>query len=157
MVVKSELSDMTAASVRRALAGLPRTDYEIVVKPLRYRTAPHLAALCDFDGRTIVLQVPKPFRPFREVVCHGARRKRGRGMNFTWLSENVAFRSRREVLRFLYCHEWLHWYLHEELKKGSSAETACDRFALRNFRRQRVTAADADAALMRRPRLRRAA
>ena len=148
---------MTTAAVRRALAGLPRTDYDVVVKPLRYRTAPHLAALCDFDGRTIVLQVPKPFRPFREVVFHGARRKRGRGMNFTWLSENVAFRSRREVLRFLYCHEWLHWYLHEELKKGSSAETACDRFALRNFRRRRVTAGDADAALMRRPRLRRAA
>jgi len=148
---------MTTAAVRRALAGLPRTDYEVVVKPLRYRTAPHLAALCDFDGRTIVLQVPKPFRPFREVVFHGARRKRGRGMNFTWLSENVAVRSRRDVLRFLYCHEWLHWYLHEELKKGSSAETACDRFALRNFRRQRVTAADADAALMRRPRLRHAA
>lgn len=148
---------MTTAAVRRALSGLPRTDYDVVVKPLRYRTAPHLAALCDFEGRTIVLQVPKPFRPFREVVFHGARRKRGRRMNFTWLSENVSFRSRRDVLRFLYCHEWLHWYLHEELKKGSSAETACDRFALRNFRRQRVTAADADAALMRRPRLRRAA
>jgi len=148
---------MTTAAVRRALAGLPRTDYEIVVKPLRYRSAPHLAALCDFDGRTILLQVPKPFRPFREVVFHGARRKRGRGMTFTWLSENVAFRSRRDVLRFLYCHEWLHWYLHEELKRGSSAETACDGFALRNFRRQRVTAADADAALARRPHLRRAA
>ena len=157
MALKNELPDMSLAAVRRALSGLPRTDYDVIVKPLRYRTAPHLAALCDFDGRTIVLQVPKPFRPFREVVFHGARRKRGRGMNFTWLSENVSFRSRRDVLRFLYCHEWLHWYLHEELKKGSSAETACDRFALRNFRRQRVTAADADAALMRRPRLRRAA
>ena len=148
---------MTTAAVRRALACLPRTDYDVVVKPLRYRTTPHLAALCDFDGRTIVLQVPKPFRPFREVVFHGARRRRGSAMSFTWLSENVAFRSRRDVLRFLYCHEWLHWYLHEELKKGSSGETACDRFALRNFRRQRVSAADADAALLRRPRLRRAA
>jgi hypothetical protein len=157
MVVRNELPDMSTAAVRRALAGLPRTDYEVVVKPLRYRTAPHLAALCDFDGRTIVLRVPKPFRPFKEVVIHGARRKRGAGMNFTWLSENVPFRSRRDVLRFLYCHEWLHWYLHEELKRGSSAETACDRFALRNFRRPRVTTADADAALQRRPRLRRAA
>ena len=150
MAVKSELPDLNAAAVRRALAGLPRTDYDVVVKPLRYRTAPHLAALCDFDGHTIVLQVPWPFRPFREVVFHGARRRRGRGMLFSWLSENVAFRSRRDVLRFLYCHEWMHWYLHEELKKGSSAETACDRFALRNFRRPRVTAADADAALTRR-------
>jgi len=157
MVVKNAIPEMTAAAVRRALAGLPRTDYEVVVKPLRYRTAPHLAALCDFDGRTIVLQVPEPFRPFKEIVLHGARRKRGSAMRFSWLSENVAFRSRRDVLRFLYCHEWMHWYLHEELKKGSSAETACDRFALRNFRRPRVTTADADAALLRRSRVRPAA
>jgi hypothetical protein len=157
MVVRSELSDMTAAAVRRALAGLPRTDYEVVVKPLHYRTAPHLAALCDFDGHTITLQVPKPFHAFEEDVFFGARRKRGRQMHFSWLSERVAFRSRRDVLRFLYCHEWMHWYLHEELKKGSSAETACDRFALRNFRRPRVTTPDADLALSRRRRLRRAA
>ena len=144
---------MTAADVRRALAGLPRTSYEVVVKPLRYRTAPHLAALCDFEGRTITLQVPKPFRPFKEIVFHGARRKRGGALTFSWQSERVAFRSRRDVLRFLYCHEWMHWYLHEELKRGSSAETACDRFALRNFRRPFVTTGDADAALARRPRL----
>jgi hypothetical protein len=149
-MVYSELADMTTAEARRALAGLPRTDYDVVVKPLRYRTEPHLAALCDFDARRITLQVPKPFHPFKERVYHGARRKRGKGMDFTWLSENVQFRSRRDVLRFLYCHEWLHWYLHEELKKGASAETACDRFALRNFRRQRVTTADADQALTRR-------
>src|SRR5256885_127829 len=157
MVIRSELTDLTAAEVRRALAGLPPADYAVVVKPLRYRTAPHLAALCDFDGRTIVLQVPKPFRQFKELVFHGARRKRGEGMRFAWQSETVAFRSRREVLRFLYCHEWMHWYLHEELKRGSSAETACDRFALRNFRRPRVTTVDADAALIRRARVRRAA
>lgn len=149
-MIYSELADMTTAEARRALAGLPRCDYDVVVKPLRYRTEPHLAALCDFDGRRITLQVPKPFRPFKERVYHGARRKRGKGMHFSWLSENVFFRSRRDVLRFLYCHEWLHWYLHEELKKGSAAETACDRFALRNFRRQRVTAEDANLALVRR-------
>ena len=151
-MINSELPDMTTAEVRRALAGLPKCDYDVVVKPLRYRTEPHLAALCDFDGRVITLQVPKPFHPFRERVYHGARRKRGKGMHFSWLSENVTFRSRRDVLRFLYCHEWLHWYLHEELKKGSAAETACDRFALRNFRKQRVTTDDADLALTRRRR-----
>ena len=150
MQIRSELPDLTTAGARRLLSGLPPSGYEIVIKPLRYRTAPHLAALCDFDGRRITLQVPTPFRPFQEVVYHGARRKRGRGMHFSWLSENVMFRSRRDVLRFLYCHEWLHWYLHEELKKASAAETACDRFALRNFRRQRVTTADADLALLRR-------
>ena len=149
-MIYSELADMTTAEARRAIAGLPRCDYDVVVKPLRYRTEPHLAALCDFDGRRITLQVPHPFHPFKERVYHGARRKRGKGMHFSWLSENVFFRSRRDVLRFLYCHEWLHWYLHEELKKGSAAETACDRFALRNFRRQRVTAEDANLALVRR-------
>lgn len=149
-MIYSELADMTTAEARRALAGLPRCDYDVVIKPLRYRTEPHLAALCDFDNRRITLQVPKPFRPFEERVDYGARRKRGKGMHFSWLSENVMFRSRRDVLRFLYCHEWLHWYLHEELQKGSSAETACDRFALRNFRRQRVTTDDADLALSRR-------
>ena len=149
MPIRSELPDLTTAAARAALSGLPRCGYEVVVKPLRYRTAPHLAALCDFDARRITLQVPIPFRPFKEIVHYGAHRKRGKGMNFTWLSENVMFRSRRDVLRFLYCHEWMHWYLHEELKKGSAAETACDRFALRNFRRQRVTSDDADAALSR--------
>ncbi len=150
MVIRSELPDQPAAAVRGALSGLPRTSYEVVIKPLRYRTAPHLAALCDFEARRIVLQVPKPFKPFRETVNYGARRKRGKRMDFTWLSENVLFRSRRDVLRFLYCHEWMHWYLHEELKRGTSAETACDRFALRNFRRHRVTTDDGDEALLRR-------
>ncbi|HET7465229.1 MAG TPA: hypothetical protein VFL29_01070 [Candidatus Dormibacteraeota bacterium] len=151
-MIYSELAEMTTAEARRALAGLPRCDYDVIVKPLRYRTEPHLAALCDFDARRITLQVPVPFHRFKERVYHGARRKRGTGMHFSWLSENVDFRSRRDVLRFLYCHEWLHWYLHEELKKGSAAETACDRFALRNFRRQRVTTDDADLALTRRRR-----
>ncbi len=149
MQIRSELADLTTAGARRALSGLPATGYEVVIKPLRYRTGPHLAALCDFDGRRITLQVPTPFRPFKEIVYHGARRKRGKGMHFSWLSENVMFRSRRDVLRFLYCHEWLHWYLHEQLKKKSAAETACDRFALNNFRRPRVTVDDADVALSR--------
>jgi hypothetical protein len=157
MAIRSELPELTTTAARRLLAGLPRTDYDVIIKPLRYRTAPHLAALCYFDGRQITLQVPIPFRPFKEIVYHGARRKRSRagaaaGLHFSWLSENVMFRSRRDVLRFLYCHEWLHWYMHEQLKRKSAAETACDRFALRNFRRQRVTTDDADAALTRRTR-----
>jgi hypothetical protein len=157
MVIRSELPDLTTAGARRALSGLPPTAYEVVIKPLRYRTGPHLAALCDFDAGLITLQVPEPFRPFKEIVFHGARRKRGQGMRFSWLSETVTFRSRRDVVRFLYCHEWMHWYLHAELKKKSAAETACDRFALHNFRRLRVTIDDADDALSRRPRSRVAA
>ena len=150
MAVRSELAGFTTAQARRTLEGLPRCDYEVVIKALRYRWAPHLAARCEFEDRRIVLQVPVPFRSFKEPVIFAARRKRGAGMRFAWVSETVLFRGRRDVLRFLYCHEWLHWYLHEVLGKGSSAETACDRFALRNFRKRYVTTDDADDALRRR-------
>ncbi|MEA2628862.1 MAG: hypothetical protein QOJ10_1322, partial [Chloroflexota bacterium] len=69
MVIRSELSGLTSAEARRILNGLPRAgDYEVVIKPLRYRTRPHLAALCEFEERRIVLQVPVPFRPFKEPV-----------------------------------------------------------------------------------------
>ncbi len=101
-MIYSELAGMTTAEARRALSGLPKCDYDVVVKPLRYRSGPHLAALCDFDGHRITLQVPTPFHQFKERVYHGARRKRGQG------------------------------------------------FALRNFRRQRVTTDDANLALVRR-------
>lgn len=154
MGIRSALHGLSSADTRRALQGLPRAgDYDVVIKPLRYRTAPHLAALCEFEEHRIILQVPIPFRPFKEPVIFAARRKRGGGMRFRWVSETVLFRSRRDVLRFLYCHEWMHWYLYEELGKRSSAETACDRFALRNFRRRIVTTMDADEALSRRGRL----
>ena len=151
MGLRSELAGLTDTQTRRALEGLPKCDYEVVVKPLRYRSAPHLAARCEFEEQRIVLQVPIPFRPFKEPVVFAARRQRGEGMRFAWASETVLFRGYRDVLRFLYCHEWMHWYLYEVLGKGSSAETACDRFALRNFRRRLVTSADADEALRRRP------
>jgi hypothetical protein len=151
MVIRSELAGLTDSDARRALDGLPRAgDYEVVVKPLRYRTRPHLAARCEFEDRRIVLQVPVPFRPFKEPVIFAARRKPGRLMRFAWASETVSFRLRREVLRFLYCHEWMHWYLFEALGRRSAAETACDRFALRNFRRLLVSTEDADLALRRR-------
>jgi len=153
VATRSDLAGFSDAEARRALEGLPRCDYEIVVKPLRYRRHPHLAARCEFEEHRIVLQVPVPFRPFKEPVIFAARRKRGEGMQFAWASETVFFRGRRDVLRFLYCHEWMHWYLHEVLGKASAAETACDRFALRNFRRRVVTSDDADDALIRRGRL----
>src|SRR5712692_5358570 len=120
VLIRSELHGFTDAQARSALAGLPRAgDYEVVVKPLRYRSSPHLAARCEFEDRRIVLQVPIPFRPFKEPVVYAARRKRGNGIRFAWASETVSFRLRREVLRFLYCHEWMHWYLFEELGKRS--------------------------------------
>jgi len=132
------------------LAGLPAAPgYQIVVKALRYRSRPHLSAWTEFDSRRITLQLPEPFLPFGEIVPHAARRLPGKGMRFVWLSEGVTFRKPREVLRFLYCHEWMHWYLKERLGQKSAAETACDRFALRNYRKDVVTQEDAEAALRR--------
>ena len=73
-VIRSVVAGLSSSDARRAVEGLPRTDYEVVVKPLRYRTGPHLAALCEFEERRIVLQVPIPFRPFKEPVVFAARR-----------------------------------------------------------------------------------
>src|SRR5258708_16274918 len=100
-MIYSELAGMTTAEARRALAGLPKCDYDVVVKPLRYRSGPHLAALCDFDGHRITLQVPKPFHPFKERVYHGARRKRGQPMHSSCLPDNPSFRPRPALLPFL--------------------------------------------------------
>jgi hypothetical protein len=148
--LRSDLAALSTESVRAILDGLPAAEgYRIVVKPLRYRNKPHLSAWTDFDAHEIVLQVPEPFFPFGEVVPYAARRRAGKGLRFIWLTEGVTFRTRRQVLRFLYCHEWMHWYLREGLGRKSQAETACDRFALRNYRRRVVSAADADAALKR--------
>jgi hypothetical protein len=146
--IRSELPGLKVADARRALAGLPSPgDYTVVVKALRYRRRPHLSGLCEFDLGRIIVRVPEPFRPFDELVYVKARRKPGEGMRFSWVAEKVRFRSRRDVIRFIYCHEWLHWYLREMQGRRSGAETACDRFALRNFRRRSVSVDDAIEAL----------
>ncbi|MEX2275176.1 MAG: hypothetical protein WEA10_06395 [Actinomycetota bacterium] len=150
MRIVSRHPDLTVAEIRRMLEGMPTpSEYTVIVKPFRYRTSPHLSALTDFDSREIVLQVPEPFLPFGEVVPYGAMRRQGRGMRFIWLTEGVTFHTPRQVLRFLYCHEWMHWFLKERLGRKSSAETTCDRFALHNYQRRTVTEDDAMAALKR--------
>jgi hypothetical protein len=150
MRLRSIVDDLPVDRVRRALDGLPDArGYTVEVRPLRYRQRPHLSAWTDFDARRIVLQVPEPFHPFGEVIPYAAKRRPGKGLRFIWLTEGVTFRTPREVLRFLYLHEWMHWHLKEALGRRSHAETACDRFALRNYRRRRVTADDAAAALER--------
>jgi hypothetical protein len=149
--IRSRLDDVDVDRVRSFLKGLPEAEgYEVVVRPLRYRTRPHLAAYTEFDERRITIQVPEPFLPFGEIVQYGAKRIAGKGMRFVWLSEGLTFKTQREVVRFLYCHEWYHWFLKEELGQKSAAETACDRFALLNYRRRVVTKDDARAALRRR-------
>lgn len=146
------MENLPEATVRRMLSGLPPArGFRVLVKPLRYREKPHLAAMTDFDERTITLQVPEPFLPFGEVIAYGAIRRPGRSIRFIWLTEGVTFCTPRQVLRFLYLHEWMHWYLHRNHGRGNSAETTCDRFALRNYRRRTVTVTDARAALRRQP------
>jgi hypothetical protein len=152
MRIRSTYDGLSVDRIKRALSGLPDARrYAVDVRPLRYRQRPHLSAWTDFAERTITLQVPEPFLPFGEIVPFGAKRRPGKGLKFIWLTEGVTFRTEREVLRFLYLHEWMHWYLREELGRRSAAETACDRFALRNYRRRTVTEDDAQAALSRRP------
>ena len=122
-------------TVRRWLSDLPPVlGYAVSVRPLRYRTAPHLAGFCWYEDRLIELQVPEPFRPWDEKVYYRARRKPGRRLAFQWFSRTLRLRTRREVLRFLYCHEFYHWYLREVQGRKAAAETACDRFALAHFR-----------------------
>jgi hypothetical protein len=140
--------DLEPERIRRMLYGLPPAEgYALVVKPLRYRKRPHLSAWTDFEHRRITLQVPQPFLPFGEVVPYAAHRLPGKGLRFVWLSEGVTFRTPCTVLRFLYCHEWLHWYQRERLGRKGGGETACDRFALRNYQREAVGIPDAIAAL----------
>jgi len=158
VLIRSRHPELDTRAVARALAGLPAPGaYEVIVQPLRYRTAPHLAAFTIFEDRTMTLQVPEPFHPFGEIVHYGAKRTAAKGLKFVPLSEGVTFRSRDEVLRFLYCHEWYHWWLYETTGKGVNAEIACDRFALWNFRRRAVTLEDARAAFRREPPAKRVA
>lgn len=150
MKLRSDAPGLSTAQARHLLSGMPAAgSYRVAVKPLRYRTQPHLAAWTSFENKEIVLQLPEPFHGFEEVIPYAARRLPGKGMRFKWLTETVTFSTPRQVLRFLYLHEWMHWYLREQLGKKSQAETACDRFALRNYRRRTITATDADAALRR--------
>lgn len=139
---------MPAPAVERALRGLPEAvGYAVFVKPLRYRERPHLAAWTDFGASTITLQVPEPFFPFGEVVPYAAKRRPGTRIRFIWLTEGVTFRTPREVVRFLYCHEWMHVWGSTRNGGRRVGETACDRFALRNYRRRIVTVADAEASM----------
>jgi hypothetical protein len=152
--VTSAIPELPPVEIQRMLEGLPSADgYDLHVKYLRYREKPHLSAWTDFTDRSITLQVPEPFLPFGEVVPYGAMRRPGAGkgkLRFIWLTEGLTFREPREVLRFLYCHEWMHWYLREQLGRKAAAETTCDRFALRNYLKAEVTEADVKEALSRR-------
>jgi hypothetical protein len=70
-------------------------------------------------------------------------------MRFIWLTEGVTFRTEAEVLRFLYLHEWMHWWLVEVRGRKGAAETTCDRFALHNYLIPVVGIDHAEAALRR--------
>ena len=126
MAVRSALDSHTPAEIRAALRGLPTaTGYTVTVKPLRYRSRPHLVAFTFWDTAEVLIQVPEPFRPFRELVDLGSR-----------TYPLVAFRTRRDVIRFLYLHEFCHWWLYLTHGWGTSAEVLCDTYAFENFRKR---------------------
>jgi hypothetical protein len=133
-VAVTGLPGWDAARVRELLADLPPArGYRLVVKPLRYRTRPHVQAFCEFDDKRIVVQVPQPFRTFTEDVPYRAKRARAKGFHFRWYRRRLRFERPDELIRYLYLHEYYHWYLREVLGKPSAAETACDRFALQRL------------------------
>jgi hypothetical protein len=126
MAVRSTLKSHTPTEIRAVLRGLPTaTGYTVTVKPLRYRSRPHLVAFTFWDAREMLIQVPEPFRPFRELVDLGAR-----GFPL------APFRTRRDVIRFLYLHEFCHWWLYLTHGWGTSAEVLCDTYAFDNFRKR---------------------
>ncbi|HVR88630.1 MAG TPA: hypothetical protein VHG53_03685 [Candidatus Limnocylindria bacterium] len=126
MAVRSTLDSHPAWKVREVLRGLPTaTGYRVSVKPLRYRTRPHLVAFTFWDSPEMLIQVPEPWEPFSELVDLGSRG-----------TPLVHFRTRREVIRFLYLHEFCHWWLYLTHGWGTSAEVLCDRYAFANFRKR---------------------
>jgi SAM-dependent methyltransferase len=133
------LARWTPARVSSVLQGLPRAPgYEVVVKPLRWRKRPHVQAFCEFDAKRITIQVPVPFLPFSEDVPYRAKRiRRGRRWHFRWYWRRLRFERPDELIRYLYLHEYYHWYLREVRNRRSGAETACDRFALQQLGRGR--------------------
>src|ERR1700694_4177433 len=108
--LRSRVTGVDADTLRRWLSDLPPpSGYGVSARPLRYRHAPHLAAFFWYDDGLIDLQVPEPFRPWDEKVYYRARRKPRRRLVFPWFSRTIRFRTRREVLRFLYCHVFFPW------------------------------------------------
>src|ERR671924_1057664 len=115
MHVSCSVPELAPDDAAGMLTGLPEPgDYAVHVKPLRYRDRPHLSAWTDFEARTITLQLPEPFYAFGEIVPYGAKRRPGSTNGrprFIWLTEGITLRTHEEVLRFSYCHEWMHWWL----------------------------------------------
>lgn len=128
MAVRSTLPSHPADKVRDVVRGLPMaTGYRLTVKPLLYRARPHLQAFTYWDRPEMVLQVPEPFVPFAEVCDLGSL---GRPL--------VPFRTRRDVIRFLYLHEFCHYWLFLVHGWGTSAEVRCDRYAFAGYRRRGI-------------------
>ena len=106
---------LTPERVRHALSGLPRADgYALHVKPLALPATPSPVGLDRLRrahdhaaGARAVLPVRRDRALRRETATVGPQ---GWPAKFIWLTEGVTFRTPREVLRFLYCHEWMHVY-----------------------------------------------
>ncbi len=128
MAVRSTLPSHSAEKVRDVVRGLPMaTGYRLTVKPLLYRLRPHLQAFTYWDRPEMILQIPEPFAPFAEICDLGSL---GRPL--------VPFRTRRDVIRFLYLHEFCHYWLFLVHGWGTSAEVQCDRYAFAHYRKRGI-------------------
>jgi hypothetical protein len=140
MRIKVEgLRGWTPERIQRLLRDLPvARGYRVVVKPLHWYKRPHVQAYCEFDRKLITIQVPVPFEEFWEDVPYRAKRLHAKGLKFRWYMHRVRFHRAHELIRYLYLHEYYHWYLREARGRKSAAETACDRFALQRLGKVRA-------------------
>ena len=98
----STIAEFPLQRLKAILADLPpASGYRLELKPLRYRREPHLQALCDWSSKVITVQVPEPFRPFRDRVPYRAQRIKGRAgygnlFAFRWFYRDVLFRNKTE-------------------------------------------------------------
>ncbi len=128
MAVRSALPSHPPERIREVLRGLPTaTGYRLTLKPLRYRSRPHLQAFTFWDRPEMIIQVPEPFVPFAEIVDLGS-----------YGTPLAQMRTRRDVIRFLYLHEFCHYWLYLVHGWGTAAEVQCDRYAFANYRRRGI-------------------
>ena len=93
--------------------------FEIHVKPLRYREKASPGRADRLPHADHHAPGPRRCLPFGEVVAFGAKRRPGRSIRVHLADRSVdVSEPRAEVLRFLYLHEWMPWYLHRDHGRG---------------------------------------
>ena len=153
MDVSSAVPDLPVEGVVTMLAGLPEPgDYSVHVRPLRYRDRPPPRGLDGLRGslhHVAAAGAVLPVRRDRALRRQAEEQQEGTRPRFIWLTEGITFRTPEEVLRFSYCHEWMHWWL-KEVQGPPPRPRPRATTSLHNFRRRAVTEDDALRSLKRR-------